>query len=212
LPVRFCLECKNFEDRMEIDGSVVCAKNHRPGVSCPDFQDKFEGLRNTASRTRFCFECKNFEDRTDIDGNVVCAKNHRPGVSCPDFQDRVIDIFHNYIYWSYLYSSGRTEEGKEFFERKFSKKLSAQDLAYIILAEYFDLRLDYLDFIRCWGIAKKIYEEKMPGIASILNAALERFNLHEERTDLRKAFLDIVLSGKTPEEVTKGILAGLYKL
>jgi len=52
----------------------------------------------------------------------------------------------------------------------------------------------------------------MPDIACILNAALERFNLHEERTDLRKAFLDIVLYGKTPEEVTKGILAGLYKL
>jgi len=89
LPVRFCLECKNFEDRMEIDGSVVCAKNHRPGVSCPDFQNNFR------------------------------AKNHRPGVSCPDFQDRVIDIFYNYIYWSYLYSSGRTEEGKEFYERKY---------------------------------------------------------------------------------------------
>lgn len=25
-PLRFCLECKNFEDRMEIDGNVVCAR------------------------------------------------------------------------------------------------------------------------------------------------------------------------------------------
>ncbi|MEM1673454.1 MAG: hypothetical protein QXN24_01310 [Candidatus Bathyarchaeia archaeon] len=75
---------------------------------------------------RFCLECKNFEDRMEIDGSVVCAKNHKPGVSCPDFQDRVIDIFHNYIYWSYLYSSGRTEEGKEFLRENSLKNHGAR--------------------------------------------------------------------------------------
>ena len=37
---RFCLECENFEDRTNLDGNVVCAKNHGPGVSCQDFQDR----------------------------------------------------------------------------------------------------------------------------------------------------------------------------
>ena len=94
---RFCVECKNFEDRKEIDDIVMCARGHRPGVSCLEFQDKFEGLKNTASKTRFCLECKNFEE---IDGIVFCARGHRPGVSCLEFQDRVEDSFYSYIYWA----------------------------------------------------------------------------------------------------------------
>jgi len=53
---------------MEIDWVVLCARGHRPGVACQEFQDRFEGVKATASKTRFCIECKNFEDRTDIDG------------------------------------------------------------------------------------------------------------------------------------------------
>jgi hypothetical protein len=212
MPLRFCLECKNFEDRMEIDGNVVCAKSHSPGISCPDFKDKFEGVKITASKTRFCFECKNFEDRTEIDGNVVCARGRSPGISCPDFQDRVTDIFYSYLYWSYLYLAGKTSEGREYFEEKISRKLSNEDLAYAVLAEYFDLRLDYMDFYRCWRIARRIYEQRMPDVAKILDAAVERFNLHGEITNLRKAFLDRIRLKKSSEEVAGEISAGLYKL
>jgi len=209
--LRFCIECKNFEDRMEIDGNIVCAKNHNPGVSCPDFQDKFEGVRNTASKTRFCIECKNFEDRRDIDGNIVCAKGHNPGISCLDFQDRTIDIFYNYIYWSYLYSTSKNEDIKGYFEKLFSRKLSNQEIAYAILAEYFNLGLDYSNFCKCWNIARKIYKQKMPIISEILDIALERFNLYDERTDLKKAFLDIIYFRKKPEEIIKAISVGLYR-
>jgi hypothetical protein len=211
-PLRFCLECKNFEDRMEIDGNVVCARGHNPGISCQDFKDKFEGVRTTASKTRFCFECKNFEDRTEIDGNVVCARGHSPGISCPDFQDRVTDIFYNYLYWSYLYFTGKTSEGRRYFEEKFSRKLSNEELAYAVLAEYFNLRLDYMDFYRCWGLARKIYGQRMPRIAKILDAAVERFNLHGERTNLRRALSDMLHFKKSSEEIVREISVGLYKL
>jgi hypothetical protein len=74
-------------------------------------------------RSRFCIECKNFEDRTDIEGVVVCAKGHTPGISCPDFQDRTTDAFYSYIYWAYLYSTNRTDEGKAYWETRLSRRL-----------------------------------------------------------------------------------------
>ncbi|MEM3407249.1 MAG: hypothetical protein QW806_06015 [Nitrososphaerota archaeon] len=208
---RFCLECKNFEDRMEIDGNVVCARGHDPGINCPDFKDKFEDIRNVASKTRFCIECKNFEDRRELDGNVVCAKGHNPGISCPDFQDRTTDIFYNYIYWSYICSIGKSEGIKDYFEKKFSKKLSIQELAYAILIEYFNIELDYSNFCRCWSNVRRIYKKKMPLISEILDVALERFNLYGERIDLKKVFLDMVYSIKKPEEIIKEISIGIYK-
>jgi len=211
MPLRFCLECKNFEDRVEIDGVALCAKGHNPRISCPEFQDRFEGMRVTISRTHFCLECKNFEDRVEIDGVALCAKGHNPRISCPEFQDRVTDIFYAYIYRAYLYSIGETDEGKKYFEERFSRKLSPQELAYILLAEYFNLNLDYLDFCRCWGIVSRIYRQKIPSISEILDAALERFNKHGERTDLKKAFLDIIYSVKTPREVAEAISSGLYR-
>jgi hypothetical protein len=209
---RFCLECKNFEDRGEIEGVVVCARGHYPGVSCPDFKDKHEGIKSVASKTRFCIECENFEDRTDIRGVVVCAKGHYPGVSCQDFQDRVVDIFYSYIYWSYLYSIGSIDEGKDYFEEMFSKKLSAQELAYACLIEYFDLGLDYSDFCRCWSTARKIYRQKMPIIPEILDGALERFNSHGQRMDLKRVFLDLLYGRKTAETVIKETSEGLHKI
>jgi len=208
---RFCVECKNFEDRVEIDGVVLCARGHHPGVACREFQDRFEGAKATASKTRFCIECKNFEDRTDIDGVVVCARGHYPGVSCPEFQDRAVDILYSYIYWSYLYSTGRTDEGKAYWEERLSRKLSPQELAYAILMEYFSLGLDYSHFIRCWNVARRIYGQKIPDIQEILDAALERYNLFGEKTDLKKAFSDLLYVGKSPMDVAAEVSRGFYK-
>jgi len=86
---RFCNECYNFEDRRDIEGTMLCAKNHIPCVSCEDFKVKDENLKETKLNTRFCSGCANFEDREDIDETVLCAKNHIPGISCEDFADRI---------------------------------------------------------------------------------------------------------------------------
>jgi hypothetical protein len=208
---RFCVECKNFEDRMEIEGVALCAKGHRPGLACQEFQDKFEGVRATASKTRFCVECKNFEDRTDIDGVVVCAMGHYPGVSCPEFQNRVVDIFYSYIYWSYLYITGKVNEGKAYWEAKLSRKLSPQEMVYAILLDYFSLGLDYKDFIRCWKVARKIYGQKIGDASEILDAALQRYDTLGERDDLKRVFSDLVYGRKTVSDVISGISKGFYK-
>jgi hypothetical protein len=196
---------------MEIDGVTLCAKGHRPGVACQEFQDKFEGVRTTASKTRFCVECKNFEDRTDIDGVVVCARGHYPGVSCPEFQDRVVDIFYSYIYWCCLHRSGKVDEGKAYWEAKLSRKLSPQEMVYAILIDYFSLGLDYTDFIRCWRVASKIYRQKMADVSEILDAALQRYDSFGERTDLKRAFSDILYRRKTVNDVISEISKGFYK-
>lgn len=205
---RFCLECVNFEDRREIEGVAVCAKGHRPGISCQDFMDK--SGKNTASKTRFCFECENFEDRREIEGVVVCARGHTPGTSCPDFRDRVTDIFYSYIYWASLYKAGGIVEGVSYYEEKFSRKLSPQELAYACLAEYFNLGLDFDDFHNCWKNARKIYEDRLPIISRILNEASKRFEQYGERTNLRKVFLDLLLPGKTADELIRKISEGRY--
>lgn len=208
MKTRFCLQCKNFEDRKEIDDIVMCARGHRPGVSCPDFQDKFEGLRNTASKTRFCLECRNFEEN---DGIVFCARGHRPGVSCPEFQDRVEDSFYSYIYWAYLFNNGKTDEGKSYFENRFSKKLSNEELAYACLIDYFELGLGDSNFHKCWKTVRSIYEEKISAISKIFDIALQRFDSNGEKTEFNRVFLDLLFSKKTSEEAIKGISEGLYK-
>jgi len=208
LRTRFCVECKNFEDRKEIDDIVVCAQGHRPGVSCPEFQDKFEGLKKTASKTRFCLECGNFEE---IDGIVFCARGHRPGVSCPEFQDRVEDSFYSYIYWAYLFSTGKTDEGRSYFEKRFSKKLSNEELACACLIDYFELGLGDSNFHKCWKTVRSIYEEKIPAISKIFDIALQRFDSHGEKTEFNRVFLDLLFSKKTSEEAIKDISEGLYK-
>ena len=210
IETRFCLECKNFEDRKEIDEVVVCARGHRPGVNCLDFQDKFEGVRGTASKTRFCLECKNFEDRKEIDGTVVCARGHRPGVNCLDFQDRIVDSFYSYIYWAYLYNTGNTDEGKSYFENRFSRKLSEEELAYACLLDYFELGLEDSHFYQCWKTTRRIYEEKLPTISKIFDTALLKFDLHNEKTDLTEVFLDLLSSKKTSDGIIKEISEGLY--
>jgi len=211
LETRFCLDCKNFEDRKEIEGVVICAKGHSPGVNCPEFQDRFEGLRRTASKTRFCLECINFEDRMEIDGTVLCAKGHRPGVNCPEFQDRLVDSFYSYIYWASLYSSGETDEGRDYFEKHFSRKLSRQELAYACLLDYFELGLEDSYFYRSWKTIRRIYERKLPAISKIFDIALERFDLHDEKTDFTRVFLDLLSSEKTSEEAIEEASEGLYK-
>jgi len=209
---RFCLECKNFEDRKEVDEVILCARGHRPSVSCPDFQDKFEGLRETSSKTRFCLECKNFEDRKDIDGTALCAKGHRPGVTCAEFQDRLVDSFYSYIYWANLYSTGQTDEGRSYFEERFSRKLSGEELAYACLLNYFELGLENSHFYRCWKTARGIYEEKLPLISKIFDIALQKFDLSGEKTDFERFFSDLLFSKKNSEEVIKGVSEGLYKM
>lgn len=212
LKTRFCLECKNFEDRSEIDGNVVCAKNHRPGVSCDDFRDKFINIRAARSKTRFCLECENFEDRGEIDGAVLCAKLHCPGVRCEDFDDRLSDIFYSYLYWAYLYNIGGTDLGVEHLENRFSRKLSNQELAYACLLEYFELGLEASHFHKCWKTIGRIYEERLPAISKIFDTSLQRFDLYGERTNFRRVFLDSLLSKKTSEEVIKEVSQGLYKM
>jgi len=209
LRTRFCLECNNFEDRSEIDGFVVCARGHRPGVSCPEFQDKFEGLRKTASKTRFCLECDNFEE---IDGVVICARGHRPNVSCLEFQDRIVDSFYSYIYWAYLYSTGKTDEGRSYFEKRFSRKLSKQELAYACLLDYFELGLGVSQFYKSWKTIQRVYEEKLPDISKIFDTALEKFDLRGEKTDFERVFLDLLFSKKPFEEITKEVSESLYKM
>ncbi|MGB9714390.1 MAG: hypothetical protein ACPLZC_05355 [Candidatus Bathyarchaeales archaeon] len=207
--MRFCLECKNFEDRNEIDGVVLCARGHNPGTSCFDFQSKFEKLEETVSKTRFCLECNNFEE---IDGVAVCARGHRPGVSCPEFQDRVVDSFYSYIYWADIYYTGKFEEERNHFEKRFSRKLSQQKLAYACLLEYFESNQDYSNFVKCWKTIRHIYERRLPDIAKIFDIASQKFDAHGERTDFRKLFSDLILSEKASDVVIKEVLEGLYKV
>lgn len=206
---RFCLECKNFEDRSEIDRVVLCVKGHNPGTSCPDFQSKFEKLDEKASKTRFCLECNNFEE---INGVVVCARGHRPGICCPEFQDRVVDGFYSYIYWADLYSAGKAKEGIEYFEKRFSRKLSQQELAYACLLDYFESIQDYSCFVKCWKNIRHIYEQKLPFIAKIFDIASQKFESQNEVTNLEKLFSDLILSKKTSDDVIKEVSKGLYKM
>jgi len=210
LETRFCIECENFEDRGEIDGVVVCAKGHRPEIACADFKDKFRDMRKVNLKIRICGECENFEDRGEIDGTVLCAKGHRPGVSCEDFKDRLVDIFYLHIYWAYLYKTGKTDVGIESFESRYLRKLSGQELAYACLLDYFEFGLDDSYFHGCWNIVRKNYEKKLPMISKIFDAALQRSDLHGERTNLKKVFEDL-LSFKKPKETIEKILKGDYR-
>jgi len=209
LRLRFCLECKNFEDRNEIDGVVLCARGHDPGVSCPEFQSKFERLEETVSKTRFCLECNNFEE---IGGIAVCARGHRPAVSCPEFQDRIEDSFYSYIYWADLYYTGKIDEGKNHFERRFSRRLSQEKLAYACLLEYFESNQAYSNFVKCWKNIRHVYEQRLPTIAKIFDIASQRFDISSERVDFERLFSDLVLSRKTSDAAIKEVSEGLYDI
>ena len=84
-----CRDCENFEDRRDIDGVVLCAKDIGPYVCCDEFEPKDEDLRENKLYNRFCLECANYED---VEGTPICAKNHRPGIACGLFVDRFEDL------------------------------------------------------------------------------------------------------------------------
>ena len=83
--VKFCRDCANFEDRRDIDGTALCAKNMGPHVCCEEFEPMDENINANRLYDRFCTECANFED---INGIPLCAKNHTPGIACNEFKSR----------------------------------------------------------------------------------------------------------------------------
>ena len=83
--VRSCRDCANFEDRRDVDGTALCAKNMGPYVCCEEFEPSHESINANRLYNRFCVECANFEDVNDIS---LCAKNHTPGVACDEFKSR----------------------------------------------------------------------------------------------------------------------------
>lgn len=103
-------------------------------------------------------------------------------------------------------------ERASYYEERFSRKLSPQELSYACLAEYFNSGLDYDDFYRCWKTARKIYKNRLPIISRILNEASRRFEQYGERTNLRGVFLDLLSPGKTPEEIIGKISEGIMLL
>jgi hypothetical protein len=83
--IRFCRDCANFEERRDIDGTILCMKNHTPQVCCEDFKPRNGVLNKRRLYLMSCPECVHFED---IDGNPMCARGHRPGVACEEFSDK----------------------------------------------------------------------------------------------------------------------------
>ena len=85
MATRFCRDCANFEDRRDIEGYALCAKNLGPYVCCEEFEPKHESINANRLYNRFCVECTNFEDVTSV---PLCAKNHTPGIACDGFKSR----------------------------------------------------------------------------------------------------------------------------
>lgn len=85
MSIRFCRDCANFEERRDINGVVLCMKNHNLKIWCEDFKPRDSGVNKRRLYLMSCPECVNFED---IDRNPICARGHKPGVACEDFIDR----------------------------------------------------------------------------------------------------------------------------
>jgi len=85
MPIKFCRDCANFEERRDVDGTVLCAKNVGPYVSCEEFEPRDEIINTKKFYNQFCVECVNFEDVNSI---PLCAKNHTPGIACAQFRNR----------------------------------------------------------------------------------------------------------------------------
>jgi len=83
--VRFCRDCANFEDRRDIDGIALCAKNIGPYLCCEEFESRDVSINENRLYYRFCSECTHFQD---INGALLCAKNHSLEVACEEFVDR----------------------------------------------------------------------------------------------------------------------------
>jgi hypothetical protein len=89
LVTRSCRDCANYEERRDIDGTSLCAKNVGPYVNCEEFKLRDEALNHNRFYYRFCVECTNFED---VAGIVVCSKHHTPGKGCDSFRNRIITL------------------------------------------------------------------------------------------------------------------------
>jgi len=87
--IRFCRDCANFEDRRDVDGIVLCAKNLEPCACCEEFEPRDKRINANRLYNRFCFECANFED---VNGIPLCAKNHTPGGACDGFKSRFEEL------------------------------------------------------------------------------------------------------------------------
>jgi len=85
MAIRFCRDCANFEERRDIDGNVLCAKNLGPYICCEEFEPRDASINVNRLYNRFCVECANFED---VNGIPLCAKNHTPRVACDEFKSR----------------------------------------------------------------------------------------------------------------------------
>lgn len=144
------MECKNFEDRKDLDGNVVCAKGHYPRIACLDFKSKYTA---SGHRARFCIECENFEDRED---GPVCAKNHRPQIACQDYSESLRDAFYTYAYHASRYLRGERDSGSDYLEKWFSKEMTGEELAYACLLEYFKW-WSFLDFVAGWKVVGENY-------------------------------------------------------
>jgi hypothetical protein len=83
--IRFCRDCANFEDRRDVDGTVLCANNLGPYVCCEEFEPRDAIINVNKLYNRFCVECANFED---VDGVPLCAKSHTPKIACDGFESR----------------------------------------------------------------------------------------------------------------------------
>jgi hypothetical protein len=79
-----CRDCANYEERRDIDGTSLCAKNVGPYMCCEEFVPRDGTLSLNRFYSRFCIECENFED---VAGVALCAKNHTPGISCNSFRN-----------------------------------------------------------------------------------------------------------------------------
>lgn len=89
MALRFCRDCTDFEDRRDIDGVALCARNTGPYVCCEEFEPRDEYVDEDRLCNRFCSECASFEE---INGIAVCSKNHTPGVACEEFIDRFKEL------------------------------------------------------------------------------------------------------------------------
>jgi len=85
--IRYCRDCANFEDRRDIDGVVLCKRNHAAQVCCEEFTNY--SLNKDRLYNMFCTECENFQE---INGTPICANNNIAGVACEDFIDKFIVV------------------------------------------------------------------------------------------------------------------------
>jgi len=85
LTVKSCRDCANFEERRDIDDTVLRARNIWLNVCCEEFEPKDRNANADKRCNRFCVECASFEY---INGTSICAKNHNPMIYCEEFKSR----------------------------------------------------------------------------------------------------------------------------